>query len=41
VKKIEQLFVCHDYSEQNKVKVAAMRFSSYALIWWDQVKEIE
>jgi len=33
--KIEQLFACHNYMKENKLKVAAMKFTDYALIWWD------
>ena len=36
--KIEHLFACHNYTEENKMKVAAMEFSDYALIWWDQLQ---
>ena len=38
--KMEQIFSCHDYSDVEKVQVAAIEFKEYALIWWDQmVKE--
>jgi len=37
--KIEQLFVCHNYTEQKKLKVAAMEFTDYALIWWNQLQK--
>ena len=37
--KIEQLFSCHNYTEEKKVKVAAMEFTDYALIWWDQLQK--
>ena len=36
--KIEQLFACHNYTEDKKVKVAAMEFTDYALIWWNQLQ---
>lgn len=29
--KIEQIFPCHDYNEEKKVKVAALEFTDYAL----------
>ncbi|XP_012466460.1 uncharacterized protein LOC105785071 [Gossypium raimondii] len=35
-KKIELGFECHNYSEAKKVKLAAIEFSDYAMIWWDQ-----
>src|SRR5215471_4489466 len=37
--KIEQVFACHNYTEDKKVKVAAMEFTNYALIWWDQLQK--
>jgi len=37
--KIEQVFACHNYTEDKKVKVAAMEFTDYALIWWDQLQK--
>ncbi|XP_052882236.1 uncharacterized protein LOC128290570 [Gossypium arboreum] len=36
-KKIELVFDCHNYSENKKVKLAAIEFSDYAMIWWDQL----
>ncbi|KAL4318444.1 hypothetical protein GQ457_18G009050 [Hibiscus cannabinus] len=36
-KKIEHIFECHNYSELKKVKLAAIEFVDYALIWWDQL----
>ncbi|XP_012435440.1 uncharacterized protein LOC105762068 [Gossypium raimondii] len=35
-KKIELVFDCHNYSENKKVKLAAIEFSDYSMIWWDQ-----
>ncbi|XP_016679314.1 uncharacterized protein [Gossypium hirsutum] len=35
-KKIELVFECHNYSEAKKVKLAAIEFLDYAMIWWDQ-----
>ncbi|CAJ2661905.1 unnamed protein product [Trifolium pratense] len=38
--KIEQIFACHTYTNVQKVQVAAIEFTDYALVWWDQlVKE--
>ncbi|KAE8720303.1 Detected protein of unknown function [Hibiscus syriacus] len=36
-KKVEHIFECHDYSELKKVKLPALEFMDYALIWWDQL----
>ena len=36
-KKVELVFDCHNYSEDKKVKLAAVEFTDYAIIWWDQV----
>ncbi|KAL4360540.1 hypothetical protein GQ457_04G019860 [Hibiscus cannabinus] len=35
--KIEHIFECHNYSELKKVKLAAIEFTDYALIWLDQL----
>lgn len=37
--KVEQIFQCHHYSEEKKVKIASLEFSDYALIWWDQLQK--
>ncbi|KAL4280180.1 hypothetical protein GQ457_03G020830 [Hibiscus cannabinus] len=36
-KKIKHIFECHNYSKLKKVKLAAIEFVDYALIWWDQL----
>ncbi|KAI3453490.1 hypothetical protein Pfo_010153 [Paulownia fortunei] len=36
-KKMEMVFECHNYSENKKVKLAAIEFIDYAIIWWDQL----
>ena len=36
-RKVELVFDCHDYSENKKVKLAAIGFSDYATVWWDQL----
>ena len=36
-KKVELVFDCHNYSELKKVKLAAIEFFDYAIIWWDQL----
>lgn len=35
--KVEHVFECYNYSEQKKVRLAAMEFVDYALVWWDQL----
>ncbi|XP_031398476.1 uncharacterized protein LOC116209052 [Punica granatum] len=38
--KVELVFDCHNYSEEKKVKLAAVEFTDYAIVWWDKlVKE--
>eukprot|EP00256_Glycine_max_P066098 XP_025980693.1 uncharacterized protein LOC112998749 [Glycine max] len=32
--KTEHLFACNDYTDAQKVKLAAAEFSDYALVWW-------
>ena len=36
-KKMERGFDCHNYSELKKVKLAAIEFSDYVIVWWDQL----
>ena len=36
-RKVELVFDCHNYSENKKVKLAAIGFSDYATVWWDQL----
>ncbi|KAH9792628.1 Endonuclease [Citrus sinensis] len=36
-KKVELVFDCHNYSEEKKVKLAAVEFTDFAIIWWDQL----
>ncbi|KAI3457182.1 hypothetical protein Pfo_013845 [Paulownia fortunei] len=36
-KKMEMVFECHNYFENKKVKLAAIEFTDYAIIWWDQL----
>ena len=35
--KVEMVFDCHNYSELKKVKLVAIEFVDYAIIWWDQL----
>jgi len=34
--KIEHVFSCNDYTKAQKVKLAAAKFSDYALVWWNK-----
>ena len=36
-KKVELIFECHSYSEEQKVKLAIIEFTNYAIKWWDQL----
>jgi translation elongation factor EF-4 len=36
-KNVELIFECHNYSEEKKVKLFAIEFTHYAIIWWDQL----
>lgn len=36
--KIEHFFSCNEYSEEQKVRLAAAEFSDYALIWWNKLQ---
>ncbi|KAJ4710348.1 Mutant gag-pol polyprotein [Melia azedarach] len=36
-RKVKHIFDCHNYSEEKKVKLAAIEFTDYASIWWDQL----
>ena len=36
-KKMELVFDYHNYLELKKVKLAAIEFSDYAIVWWDQL----
>ena len=35
------VFDCHHYSEEKKVKLVAVEFTNYAIIWWDQLVTIQ
>jgi hypothetical protein len=36
-KKVKWIFDCHLYIKQIKVKLVVIKFTYYALIWWDQL----
>ncbi|RVW59412.1 Transposon Ty3-I Gag-Pol polyprotein [Vitis vinifera] len=35
--KVEFIFECHNYSEGKNVKLVVIKFTDYAIIWWDQL----
>jgi len=35
--KMEMVFDCHNYSKIKKIKLAAIEFTDYAIVWWDQL----
>jgi len=37
--KIEHVFSCNNYEEDQKVKLAATKFSDYALVWWNNLQK--
>lgn len=36
-KKVDLIFDCNNYSENKKIKLAAIEFTEYAIVWWDQL----
>ncbi|XP_027120499.2 uncharacterized protein [Coffea arabica] len=36
-RKIELIFDCNHYTESQKVKLAAIEFTDYTAVWWDQL----
>ena len=38
VQHVEKVFECQDYSEIKKYKLAALEFTDYANLWWENVK---
>jgi len=34
--KVEHVFACNEYNEEQKMKLAAAEFSDYALTWWNK-----
>jgi len=37
--KIEHLFSCYNYPEEQKVKMVVGEFSDHALIWWNRYQK--
>jgi len=35
-KNVDWIFYCYNYSEAKKVQLIVIKFTNYALIWWDQ-----
>lgn len=33
---IEMVFECHNYTDEQKVKLATLEFTDYAIVWWEQ-----
>ncbi|PKI52812.1 hypothetical protein CRG98_026812, partial [Punica granatum] len=40
-RKVELVFDCHNYSEEKKVKLTAVAFTDYAIVWWDQFTNLK
>ena len=40
VMKVEQVFACYNYNEEEKIKLASLELEGYALVWWNQVKKM-
>ena len=38
VQRVEKIFECQNYTEARKVKLAALEFTDYANLWWENVK---
>jgi predicted ATPase len=38
IQKVEKVFEWYEYSEERKCKVAALEFTDYALLWWENLK---
>lgn len=39
--KIESIFLLHNYSEEKKVRLAAVEFYGYAVHWWEQLHKLK
>ena len=37
--KIEHIFSCNPFEEAQKLKLAAVEFSDYALVWWNKLQK--
>ena len=37
-RKIEMVFECNSYTDEQKVKLAVVEFTNYASVWWDQLR---
>ena len=36
--RVEKIFKCQDHTKASKVKLAALEFTDYANLWWENVK---
>ena len=36
-RKVEMIFKCHTYTEEQKAKLTVIKFTDYAIVWWDQL----
>ncbi|XP_071917089.1 uncharacterized protein [Coffea arabica] len=36
-KRVELIFDCNDYTEEQQMRLAVMQFTNYAIVWWDQI----
>nr|XP_027082275.1 uncharacterized protein LOC113704586 [Coffea arabica] len=36
-KRVELIFDCNDYTEEQQMRLAVMQFTDYAIVWWDQI----
>ncbi|RDX85736.1 hypothetical protein CR513_33032, partial [Mucuna pruriens] len=37
--RVDQIFSCQSYLKGKKVKLVALEFTNYALVWWDQMQK--
>ena len=35
VRKMDQIWACHNFPEMKKIQVATLEFQDYAMLWWD------
>ncbi|XP_028216647.1 uncharacterized protein LOC114398673 [Glycine soja] len=35
--KVDQIFICNNFSEEKKMWLASLEFEGYALVWWNQI----
>ncbi len=37
-RQVDLIFNYHNYTKKKKVKLVALEFKDYAIVWWDQVQ---